>query len=435
MTKTTRTRPVLTVEKINRAQPNPSGKSPRLLCDSNGLYLQVNPAGVKSWIFRYTINGKTRSMGLGPIRALGLDSARKKARGLRAKVDQGIDPLKEKRETLPTSPAEDVQTFRSCASAYLDARRKSFRNAKHFAQWRASLTQYAYPLIGDLPVSEITVKEVVRILEPIWQEIPETASRLRGRIEKVLAWATVRELRQGDNPARWTGFLSEIFDKRSAVRKVKHHTALHYEQMPAFVGTLRDTPGLAARLFEFLILTATRTAEARGALWDEFDEDLRFWTIPAERMKAGKEHRVPLSTTATALLMQLRTQNARLSVPSKFVFPGSKRNSCLSSGALTALLKRMDRKDLTPHGCRSSFRDWVAEATLFQREVAEACLAHALQSQTEAAYQRGDYLEKRTEVMQAWANFMQRPEHPSESPRFESPSVSQSAHPREISIT
>ena len=401
-----RNRPVLTNAAIRDALPHPSGKSPRLICDSNGLYLQITPASVKSWIFRFTLHGRTRSMGLGPLRTVSLESARKKARELKVSVDHGIDPLTAKHSLqIENKETASPHTFRRCSEAYLSSHQPSFRNEKHFDQWKSTLEMYAHPVIGNLRVADITVTHIIKILKPIWTRIPETAARLRGRIEKILGWSTVCGYRVGENPARWVGHLSEIFPKRSLVRKVKHHTALPYDKMPAFMALLQDDASLSSLLMQFLILTATRTTEARGADWSEVFFEAKVWVIPPERMKAGKEHRVPLSDPAMALLKRLHTHNQLLSRPSTFVFAGSKPGTCLSSGAATALLKRMGRTDLTPHGCRSTFRDWIAERTMFQREVAEACLAHTLGNQVEAAYQRGDYLEKRREVMHAWAEY------------------------------
>ncbi|MGJ7565272.1 tyrosine-type recombinase/integrase [Variovorax sp. GB1R11] len=398
-----RTRPRLTVDFIERAQPSASRKSPRLFCDSNGLYLQVTPQGNKSWIFRYTIDRRTRSMGLGPLRKVGLESARKKARALRIQVDLGVDPLEEKSRAL--AARKTGLTFEDCGRTCHELRRDKFRNDKHFAQWGSTLETYAYPKIGHIEVAAITVDHVLKVVQPIWKDKTETASRLRGRIEAVLAWATVSGHRAGDNPARWKGFLDQLLAAPADVKEVQHHPALPYGEMPSFCFDLQTLDGDAAQLFLFLIFTAARIGEARAAMWTEFDSQFRTWTVPADRMKAGRMHRVPLPTQVTEMLKARVAKNASLEAPSPFVFPGRKAKACMSNGALTALLKRMRRMDLTAHGCRSTFRDWVAECTEFQREVAEACLAHVLGNKTEAAYQRGDYLEKRRLVMQAWTDY------------------------------
>ncbi len=402
-------RPELTKEIIEDAKGDPSRKSPKLLGDSNGLYLQVTPGGVRSWIFRYTINKRTRSMGLGPVRTLTLVAARKKAMALRVQVDQGIDPLARKAQELAVMKAAEPIvhrfTFRKCAEAYLNSHDAGWKNKKSPAQWRNTLEQYAYPFIGNKAVQDIAVGDVIKVIDPIWTRINETASRLRGRIEKILGWATVLGYRSGENPARWAGYLSEVFTKRSAVRTVKHHSALPYKEMPDFMRKLKAEQNSASLLLQIIILTATRTGEARGALWSEIDFDEKLWTIPAERMKASREHRIPLSEPVIALLTQIKDVNDRIPTPSKFVFPGGKAGKCLSDGAAIELLKRMERPDVTPHGMRSTMRDWAAEGTTFQREVAEAALAHKLRDKTEAAYQRGDFLEKRRAFMAAWGSY------------------------------
>ncbi len=402
-------RPQLTKEIIQNATGDSSRKFPKLLGDSNGLYLQVTPSGVRSWIFRYTINQRTRSMGLGPLRTRTLESARKEARALRVQVDQGIDPLAIKAQEVAlikaTQPSIHRFTFRKCAEAYLNSHDAGWKNSKSPAQWKSSLEQYSYPFIGNMAVQDIGVGDVIKVINPIWSRINETASRLRGRIEKILGWATVMGYRSGENPARWAGYLSEVFPKRAAVRTVKHHSALPYKEMPDFMRTLQADRSAASLLLQFIILTATRTGEARGALWSEFDFGEKLWTIPAERMKASREHRIPLSESVIALLRAIKEVNDRIPTRSEFVFPGTKAKKCLSDGAAIELLKRMKRPDVTPHGMRSTMRDWAAEATTFQREVAEAALAHKLRDKTEAAYQRGDFLEKRRAFMAAWGSY------------------------------
>lgn len=304
-----------------------------------------------------------------------------------------------------TQPSLHRFTFRKCAEAYLNAHDAEWKNKKSPAQWKTTLEQYAYPFIGNMAVQDIAVGDVIKVINPIWSRINETASRLRGRIEKILGWATVLGYRSGENPARWAGHLSEVFPKRAAVRTVKHHSALPYKEMPDFMRQLKAQQNAASLLLQFIILTATRTGEARGALWAEIDIDQKLWTIPAERMKASREHRIPLSEPVIALLTPIKYVRDRIAAPSDFVFPGTNPEKCLSDGAAIELLKRMERPDVTPHGMRSTMRDWAAECTNFQREVAEAALAHRLRDKTEAAYQRGDFLEKRRAFMAAWGSY------------------------------
>jgi integrase len=396
---------------IDNATPNVNGKTTKLyrIGDADFL-LQVTPAGVKSWIYRYTLNGRTRAMGLGPLRNTTFDDAKKLARKVRVLLDDGIDPLEERDRLKATKKAknlEDAQrmTFRQCAAAYIEAHRAGYRNPKSAAQWTTSLETYAYPLMGDKPVNEIDVQTIKKVIEPLWKTKNETGSRLRGRIEKVLGWATVNGYRQGENPARWTSHLSEIFPKRSAVRKVKHHPALPYAELPDFMRLLESTNGIGAWVMRFLILTATRTTEARAAEWSEIDMEKKLWKIPAIRMKGNRDHRIPLNEQAMCVIRFMKDLNDAQIVPSRYVFPGQKRGSCPSQAIMLALLKRIGRQDIVPHGCRSVFRDYMAEQTDFPREVAEAALAHVLADKTEAAYQRGDLLEKRRVMMDAWGTY------------------------------
>jgi integrase len=396
---------------IDNATPSTTGACTKLYRIGNANFLlQVTPAGVKSWIYRYTLGGRTRAMGLGPLRNTSFDDATKLARKVRVLLDDGVDPLEERdRRKLAKKiqEAEDAQrmTFRQCAEAYIEAHRSTYKNPKSAAQWTTSLETYAYRLMGDKPVSEIDVKIIKQVIEPWWATKNETMSRLRGRIEKVLGWATVNGYRHGENPARWTSHLSEIFPKRSAVRKIKHHPALPYAELPEFMQTLMKSPGIGAWLMRFLTLTATRTTEARAAEWTEFDMEQRLWSIPAARMKAGRPHRVPLSEPALQILRFMKALNESHPIRSKYVFNGQKWGEHPSEAIMLALLKRIGRTDVVPHGQRSCFRDYIAEQTAFPREVAEAALAHALQDKTEAAYQRGDLLEKRREMMDAWGAY------------------------------
>jgi integrase len=298
-------------------------------------------------------------------------------------------------------------TFRQCAEAYMAAHEASWKNAKHRGQWVSSLIHYAYPVFGGLPVQAVDIGLVMKVLDPIWQSKTETASRLRGRIETILDWATVRRYRSGENPARWRGHLDKLLPARAKLQKVQHHTALPYAELPGFMAELRAQSGMGARALEFAILTATRTSETLNARCSEIDLDRRVWTIPVERMKAGREHRVPLSSRAVALLKSLRHKD--MDPDGLWVFPGSAPGKPLSSMAMLMTLRRMKRGDLTAHGFRSTFRDWAAERTNYAREVAEASLAHTLGDKVEAAYRRGDLFEKRAHLMDAWAKYCASP--------------------------
>lgn len=369
--------------------------------DGGGLLLQVSQAGAKSWVFRFKspLTGKPREMGLGPLSTYSLAEARMRARDARQAVDAGRDPIAEREAERQRNKLEAAKamTFDQCAAAYIEAHRAGWKNPKHAAQWAATLATYAGPVIGALPVASVDMPLVLRILEPIWTTKNETASRLRGRIESVLDWATVRGFRTGDNPARWKGHLDKVLPAPGKVQKVEHHAALPYQQAGAFMAELRKREGMAARALEFAILTACRSGEVRGATWQEIDLAARIWVIPGERMKAGKEHRVPLSDAAVSLLEALPRLEGSDAV---FFAP---RGGALTDMALTAVLRRMERGDLTAHGFRSTFRDWAGETTAFPREVIEHALAHQLKDKAEAAYQRGDLLAKRARLMQAWA--------------------------------
>jgi integrase len=370
--------------------------------DGGGLYLQVSAGGAKSWIFRFMLDGRAREMGLGPVRAIALAEARKRAGECRRLRLDGIDPI-EARSTQRDQKkleAAKAMTFDACAAAYIDAHKTGWQNAKHSEQWPSTLNTYASPVFGSLPVQAIDVGLLMKALEPIWQTKPETASRLRGRIEAVLDWATVRGYRKGENPARWRGHLDKLLPAPSKVRRVEHHAALPYDELADFSLALRSQEGIAARALEFLILTAARTGEVIGARWDEVDLEEKIWVVPAARMKAGREHRVPLSAAAVAVLEEMKQIRE-----SEFVFPGGKKGKPLSNMAMLAVLKRMDRGELTAHGFRSSFRDWAAERTHFPREVAEMALAHTVGDKVEAAYRRGDLFGKRRQLMDAWARF------------------------------
>ena len=370
--------------------------------DGGGLYLRVAESGSKSWVFRFRAAGKLREMGLGPVATLGLKEARERALACRRLRLDGIDPI-EKRKAARSEAAlkaANALTFRECAERYIAAHHDSWKNAKHAAQWPATLETYAYPVFGELPVDAVDVDLVIKAVEPIWKIKTETASRLRGRIEAVLDWATVRRLRHGENPARWRGHLNRLLPQRSKVQKVQHHAALPYSEIGGFMAELQKLEGAAAGALEFAILTATRTSEVLGAKWEEIDFAERVWTIPAERMKAGREHRVPLPAAGLAILVAMSAIRMN-----DYVFPGARAGRPLNSRALLDLLQHMGRKDITAHGFRSTFRDWCAERTYYPREICEQALAHTVGSSVERAYQRSDLIDRRRRLMDDWARF------------------------------
>ncbi len=380
-------------------------RRPGLYGDGDGLYLQVSgPKGEnRSWLFRYRLAGRSRAMGLGALLVVTLAEARTKALEARRLLAEGLDAIdaRESRRALERAKRAKLVTFRQAAETYLRSHASGWRNAKHAAQWRATLETYAYPIIGDLPVGEIDAGLVMKILDPIWAGKTTTAARVRGRIESILDAATARGHRKGENPARWKGHLENLLPARAKVQVVVHHAALPYAELGAFMAALRGQDGIAARALGFAILTACRTSEVIGATWGEIDLAAATWTIPANRIKAGREHRIPLSAPALAILRPLR----EIREAGGFVFPGGRIGRGLSNMALLALLKRMKRDDLTAHGFRSTFRDWAAEQTNFPRDVAEMALAHAIGDKVEAAYRRGDLFEKRRRMMEAWSRF------------------------------
>lgn len=375
---------------------------PGLYADGLGLYLQVSMFATKSWIFRFMLDGKAQKMGLGPLHTVPLAMAREKAAEARRKLLDGINPREEKKAATAARKLAAAQalTFKQAAERYIEAHRPSWKSEKHAAQWPATLEAYVYPVFGDLPVAGVDVGLVLKALEPIWSEKPETATRVRGRVESVLDWARARGYRSGENPARWRGHLDKLLPPRAKVAKVKHHAALPYAEMPAFMTELRKLDGVSPRALEFAILTVTRTGETIGARWPEIDMDGKMWTIPAERMKAGKEHRVPLSDRAVELLKSLPREK-----DNDAVFIGATKGKPLSNMALLMTLRRMKRDDLTTHGFRSTFRDWGAEQTAYANELLEMALAHTVSDKVEAAYRRGDMLQKRQRLMRDWADF------------------------------
>lgn len=370
--------------------------------DGGGLYLQVSDRGAKSWLFRFKMAGtsKERQMGLGSVRTVSLAEARAEALDARKLVLSGIDPIKarnDKRNKLRLESAK-TQTFRQCSVAYITSHQSGWKNSKHIKQWTSTLEKYAYPIFGDLSVSSIDTGLVMKVIEPIWVTRTETASRVRGRIESILDWAAVHGYRKGENPARWKGHLDNLLPRKSKVAKVRHFPALPYTEIGKFMTALRKREGVAALALEFLVLTAARTNEVIGARASEVAGSV--WTIPADRMKAGAEHRVPLSEVALDVIAR-----AQLVSSSDFLFPGLSEGRPLSNTAFLALLKRMGRKDITAHGFRSTFRDWAAEQTSYPREVSEMALAHTVSDKVEAAYRRGDLFEKRRRLMDTWATY------------------------------
>lgn len=373
--------------------------------DGGGLNLLVKDSGARSWVYRFMLKGKSRDLGLGAASGpdkISLAQARDLASAHRLKVKAGIDPLAERHreaaEALAAAQAAKITgvTFRHVAEAYIAANEGSWRNDKHRQQWRNTLASYVYPVMGELPVADIGTAHVLQILEPIWHEKPETASRIRGRIEALLDAAKARGYRDGENPARWRGHIPQILPARSKLTR-GHHKAMPYAELPLFMSQLRAREAMAALALEFVILTATRTSELLGAKWGEVDLEKAIWTIPALRMKAGKEHRIPLSPRAVEILQTLKLKS------SEWLFP-SEKGGKLSTMEMSMLLRRM-KLDCTVHGFRSAFRDWSAECTGYAHEVCEMALAHTIGNKAEAAYRRGDMFEKRRRLMDDWAAY------------------------------
>jgi integrase len=375
-------------------------KKPGLHHDGDGLYLRITPQGGRTWVFRYMRLGKPHSMGLGGGT---LADARARAAAARALLNNNQDPLaKAKSERLAkAAEAASASTFKQAATDFIASHKSGWKNAKHIAQWPSTLKAYVYPVFGNVSVADIDAPMVLKVLKPIWTTKNETARRIRGRIEAVLDWAKVHDMRSGENPARWRGGLQHALPARPRSSLVKHHAALPYGEIAEVMAALRAEAGTAARCLEFTILTAARTSEAIGAKWSEIDFATATWKVPASRIKAAREHRVPLSPAVLALLKaQAKTRVG------DFVFPGRRRGNGLSNMAMAVLLKRMKRDDITVHGFRSTFRDWCAERTNYPREVAEMALAHAVGDRVEAAYRRGDLLAKRVQLMQDWATYL-----------------------------
>ena len=369
--------------------------------DGEGLYLQVRDSGAKDWFYRYEVAGKGRKRGLGPYPTISLERAREDALVCRQLRKQGIDPIEHYKEIELNKDLEKAKstTFKECALTYIDTHRHGWRNKKHESQWRNTLETYAYPTIGDLPVQAIDIDLVMKVLEPIWFEKTETASRIRQRIENVLDWATVRKLRKGDNPALWRGRLDKLLPKRTKVQKTVHFAAMDYKDVPEYFQSLRAKDTLASKALAFTILTATRSGEARAATRSEINDNV--WIIPDSRMKAEREHRVPLSNEAMKIIKEMEPFKRQTD---DLIFPGLAQAKPVSEASLLKIVKQA-HPTLTVHGFRSSFRDWCAEQTSYPREVAEAALAHTLKDKTEAAYQRSDMFEKRRKLMDSWADY------------------------------
>lgn len=372
---------------------------PGYYCDGGGLYLQVSPAGARSWVYRFRHAGRLREMGLGGLRRVSLADARERAQGCRRQLGNGLDPIEERRRERSQRAVQlaRTKTFDECTTAYIKANRAGWKNEKHVAQWESTLATYASPFIGSLPVRDIDTTHIVSVLEPIWEAKPETASRVRGRVEAVLDWAKAHRYRDDENPARWKGHLDKVLPARTKVRKVRHHAALPYAEVAAFIKTLRVQEGLAARALELAVLTAARTNEVIGARQSEFDLEAGMWTVPAERMKAQRAHRVPLSATAVVLVRRLLGDT-----DTELLFPGGKKEKPLSNMAMLTVLRRMKCDGLTVHGFRSTFRDWAAECTIYPNEMAEMALAHTVDDKVEAAYRRGDMFQRRRQMMDDW---------------------------------
>jgi integrase len=409
----------LTPLKVERAKL-PEGKTTLMLPDGGGLYLQLKKSGDKgvsvSWVFRYATGAFTHSKagkrrpverlyGIGPLHTVGLKDARVRAAALRLARRDGKDPIVEREMAEAASAVGQarVMTFEKAAAALIASKEAGWKNAKHSSQWEATLKTYVYPIFGKVDVRDVDTGLVMKSLEPIWREVPETASRVRGRIETVLDWAKVRGHRAGDNPARWRGHLEVLLPLKSKVAPVEHFAALPYAELGDFLTDLRGRPATAARALEFLILTSARTNEALGCSWEQINLQDKTWTVAGENMKSTRAHRVPLTGHALRMLEAVEPKDRR-----GYVFP-SARGGQMSNMAMLKLLERMGREDITVHGFRATFKTWATECTNFQRETVEAALAHAAGDKMEAAYQRGDLFEKRRRLMSAWDEFCSNP--------------------------
>ncbi len=397
-----------TLSKIKKEYDKNQKIASSLIGDGGGLYLQVSKTATASWLFRYMRNGKAKTMGLGGYPAVPLKSARLKAQEIRELLANGQDPLSleralEEKKRLQTS---QTKTFEECAQEYIELQRPSWKNVKHAQQWTNTLTSYAFPVIGKLGIAQIHTEDIKKIVIPIWLTKNETASRLRGRIESIIDWATVQGWRTGDNPARLKGHFEHLVPKRLVTGEGKHHAALPYSEMPQFMQSLSLQEGMARWALEFTILTACRTTEVLEAQWHEFDFENNLWTIPAERMKAKRQHRVPLAHRTLDILQSIKPFSSET-----YVFPSVQKHkstgqaTAMSNMAMSSVLRRMEVANVTVHGMRSTFRDWCGEKTNHEFQVAEAALAHQLESKVAAAYARGDLYDKRFALMRDWAEY------------------------------
>ena len=374
---------------------------PGLYGDGRGLYLRVGDGNAKSWVLRYMLCGLAHSMGLGAVADFSLAEARERAAKYHKLAKQGIDPIEARRAERTGSSARAI-TLAACAEAHIANHKAAWKGARHANQWTSSLAAYAYPTLGHLPVSWIDTAAVISVLRPIWTQKPETAARLRGRIESVLDFASSAGYRSGENPARWRGHLANLLPRKGKVAQVKHYQALPYGAIPEFMTSLRQRTGIAYCALQFAILTGVRSGEALGAIWDEFDLDAKLWTIPTERMKANRDHIVPLSDAVLAVLEKMRV----IRQPgADCVFPGRRRGRPLGHGQMLRTIAALGYRGVTTHGMRSAFRDWAGDCTAFPREIAEAALAHVVGDKSETAYRRSTAIERRRGLMQAWADY------------------------------
>jgi integrase len=370
--------------------------------DGGGLYMRLTANGTRSWIFRYTSAGKTRDMGLGPYPTVTLGKARELAIECRRQRQDGRDPIAARVNKRAAAAVKGLQatTFKACAEQFISSHEIGWRNTKHRQEWRRTLATYVYPSFGDVPVGDVTTEHILSALQPIWSTKTETASRLRGRIEAVLAFAKACGMRTGENPAQWRGHLAQILPARARMKDVRHHRAIPYRELPDFLRRLRQSRSIiAARALEFLILTAARTGETQGARWDEVDFEQYMWTVPGARMKAAREHRVPLSHRAIGILKELVETRQN-----DFIFPGMRQGRPIGIVAMARQMREI-RGDITIHGFRSAFKDWCAECTNTPNFVSEAALAHVIADKVEAAYRRSDLLKKRRRLMEQWAAY------------------------------
>lgn len=375
---------VLSARKVETADTGRHG-------DGRGLFLYVKPSGSRSWVLRYQVQGRRHDLGLGAYPDVTLAMARERTTEARRLIAEGEDPIAKRRQANP-------KTFKDAALELIESKRVGWKSAKHAAQWTSTLESYAFPSLGRMQVTNIATADVIGALKPIWSDKPETANRVRQRIEAVLDYSSALGIRTGDNPARWKGHLDHLLPKPTKVRAVKHHPALPHAEISEFMGDLSKRTGVGARALGFTILTAARSGETRRMVWGEVDLESSIWIIPADRMKAGKEHRVPL-TPETIALMGPRRDDSALVFESE-----AKVGRPISDMSMTAVLRRMGCNGITVHGFRSTFRDWAGETTSFPREVIEAALAHGIKDKAEAAYARSDLFDKRRDLMRAWAN-------------------------------